>query len=236
MATKTTRSPGEPIFIKCAYTIRFGDRKIPVNSFISEHGAFHVLDQEKYMDYTGKSVTVEIPGVVIQGRLIREFSGTNCFYNAKFHFESDNQRKAIREFLETHQMQPPPWERKYPRFGVSAISSKGVAIPAHIVVKAGAAHYFPYVINFTLGGILVELQGNDLTSCRPSQSYGFDIQLNDGSMIKGLQGRVVRVNEDLPPFDGRMFRQVAFEMSVESQNNAVYKLLIRNCLQALTKK
>ena len=226
---------GGPTFIKASFTLRFGDRKLPVHAFISEHGAFHVLDQEKYTDYTGRIVTVEVSGTLIPGRLIREFSGVHCYYNVKFHFEAETQKKALLEFLKNHQIEPPPWERKYPRFGTQSVAALGATVPAHAVVKTDNFHY-PYIINFTLGGILVETQGKEMESCRPAQIHNFDIQLTDGSLIKSLSGRVVRVNEDAPPFDGRTFRQIAFEMSVESQNNAIYKSLIRACLQTLTKK
>lgn len=224
-------------FVKGTVTLKFGDKTLQTNTFISEGGVFQAFEIAKNPELLGQSVITEFMKLTFKGRFVKEFTAKGAYYNIKFLPENDPlARGALVEIIRKHQLQPPPWERKYPRFHVQMVADLGIVAPVHMIVKSGPFFHFPMLINFTLGGTLVETQGTELADVQPRQIYPFDLQLNDGSVIKGLDAKIVRVNEDLIPSDRRLFRQIAFEMAQASQNNPVYKTLIRNCLQRLTGK
>lgn len=209
-------------------------RRTQIQVYVSERSALHVAEVDRHATLTGMSGLLEFGELSVPIRLVKEMTPRGSHYNARFYADTPNLQTGLKDFVNGRKIHPPLWERKYPRFGVRLVADKGSVVPAHLVWKAGARYNYPQVINFTLGGFLLEAHGNELASCAPDMRWNFDVQLNDGSLIKGLEGRLVRINEERILTDNRTFRQIALSLTPASQNNAVFKTLILNSLEALT--
>ena len=222
-----------PKFSKLELHVRYPGRPFRVSTHVSAQGALRVAEQLRDEEYLGRTVPVEAAGLKFAGRFVQESTVRGTFFNLKFLFDHPITRETLAAHIENNRVAAPVWERKYPRLGLRMIPDGSAPKPDHIILKQGPCVRFPRVINFTLAGILVEGTFEELGQLTAGQPMHFDLQINNGSVIRKLDAHIVRINDDLLPEEGRHFRQIALALAPASQAHKAYKTLLRDFLKAM---
>lgn len=212
-----------------------GERRL-LEGLVSEHGVRRVFEVGILPNYwetlTGKHVNVELHGLIIPGVFTREIIPEMSYYNIRFRIQDEALREKLRQKIQESGF-PPPWRRTYPRIH-TGVELEGVGMPTIVLVENSEGVQFYKVVNFTLGGILMESEPDAETPMVLGQKFYFQIMVSDSSSISGIWGRVVRIDEESG--GGRHFYRYGVQLvSMSSLANKKYRNLILDYCEKVKK-
>ena len=207
--------------------INVGGESRRMEGMVSEHGVrriFEVGALPKYWEtLTGKEVEVELRGMSFKGVFTREILPESSFYNIRFMENDSQQRDRLKSEIQQFGF-PPPWQRIYPRI-YTEVDLKGVGLPTVALLETSEGVQFYKVVNFTLGGILIESEPETTTHMALGHKFYFQMMISSGASISGIWGRVVRIDEESS--GGRSsFRYGVQIVSMSSLANKKYRTMI----------
>ena len=223
------------IFTSQTLRIHLDDGPRDVDALVSENGAKNVFRSEEMgtiaREYMHRELLMEYQGLPLHGRISKEVSSEGVSYHVRFTKMDHEIREAIRSDVKENGL-PSPWRRSLPRITARADS---LTVPSLGVLFQKKQEYFLGVRNFTLGGILFEYLGSDLSELVPGVKIEFDLVTNFGDKITRLSGKVAHItyeygDEDEADIVNRMLIGVQF-LQMSFLNEAKYKAIIREyCL------
>lgn len=187
-------------FAKCFLECTFGQRSESMVATISENGAqgvqFHSMPYTNIASLAGKIIQVKIAGQVeVQGKVYKETNLGGTSFSIEFWDLDKNKRKSIQGLIAKHQY-PAPWARGTERL-LFRPRLKSVEIPKMAHVHEPLREIEMKVLNFSRDGIQLEVTGAHKAAWKLGDDVTVDICTNQKEEIKQLQGRVVRITEDL---------------------------------------
>jgi hypothetical protein len=203
-----------------------GERRL-MEGMVSQHGVrriFEVGAMPKYWDsLTGKAVDVELRGMIFKGVFTREILPDESFYNIRFSAGDETLFKRLKSEIEQFGF-PAPWNRVFPRI-YAEVEIKNVGLPTVALVETSEGVQFYKVINFTLGGILIESEQETTVQMPLGHKFYFQMMISSGTSISGIWGVVVRIDEESS--GGRVsFRYGIQIVSMSSLANKKYRTMI----------
>ena len=218
--------------------IDISDRIVTVESLVHEHGLKRVFEQSTLPsglgDLVGKVCSVTFDNMTMRGRFSREVTPLGTFYNVKFVDIRESYRRRIELEIEQKGL-PPPWKRRYVRINTGR-KEEDLPVPFMAVAKGSSFDgTFFNVINFTLGGILLEAPDDDSFEPHLNQEIYFDLLTNTGEKLENMRAIIMHINEEVN--DGQ--RSVTFGvrmMPMNMINEVKYNGLIRDFLVGYKKK
>ena len=156
----------------------------------------------------------------------REFNSEGRFYNLKFTNLDEKRRAALKEMIQAGGMDP-PWKRIHPRLDAIA-HQETVAVPSVAVVRYRDTMEVYRVLNFTLGGCLLECSNPTYEPMELGLPILFDLRISNGEEITGVNGRLVRIAfEKLPDMDHRLLSLGVKIVHMKAGDLEKYRYLIR---------
>jgi hypothetical protein len=207
-----------------------------VRAVVSGYGAVKIFDFDRakaaFGELIGKVIRVKIGKHNFEMYFTREFNGEGRFYNLKF-TNMDEKRKAALKKMVNQDGMDPPWQRVYPR--LDAIShNERVAVPSVAVVKFRDNIEVYRVLNFTLGGCLLESSNPAFEPLELGVPLVFDLRISNGEEITGVNGRLVRIGfEKLPEMDHRLLSLGVKIIHMRADDLEKYRYLIRTYCEVL---
>jgi hypothetical protein len=215
------------LYARFEIAVSFGGERRLMEGMVSEHGVrriFEVGAMPKYWDsLTGKTVDVELRGMSFKGVFTREILPDASFYNIRFNAGEESQLKRLKSEIEQFGF-PAPWHRAFPRI-YADVELKNVGLPTVALVETGEGVQFYKVINFTLGGVLIESEPETTVQMPLGHKFYFQLMISSGASISGIWGVVVRIDEESSR--GRVSYRYGVQIaSMSSLANKKYRTII----------
>jgi hypothetical protein len=210
-------------------------RIVQTEALVFEMGAKRVFSDSDHPDnindMIGKTVHVELRDYLIQGIFTKEITQEGVFYNIRFLNPPETVRAFIREGIRKKGV-PTPWARKLPRIPIDRQENKMPA-PLIAVVNYNGQSFFLNILNFTVGGLLLESSALDMQTISVGTVIDFDLLINHGEQISGLSAQVMHIAEDFSEPDHeavRLYGVKFFPMSLLNQTK--YNKVIKDYCEA----
>lgn len=208
------------------------------NVFISSAGAVMVFDSqdapENMENFLSQDIRVTIAGKTYPGVFIKEFEGNFTYYSFRFRELSVAERASIEKVIQETGARMPP-KRKYPRLNAQ-LENIDIAVPSYAIyngIDAANSTFFG-IVDFTIGGLLLETLKEDGPSLRVGDTINFEIFISTGTeQIPDACGEIVRITETLPKGDGgEVYMRFGIKLhKMSAKSEAIYRKLIREyCL------
>jgi hypothetical protein len=214
------------IFTSQKLRIHLDDGPKDVDALVSESGAKNVFREassdELAETYMHRELSLEYRGHQMTGRLSKEINSNGTSYHVRFTRVDSEALDAIRKDVEAQGL-PSPWKRSFARIPATAES---LPVPSLAVLYLKNQEFFLGVRNFTVGGVLLEYLGGDLSDLEPSVKIEFDLVTNFGDKITQLEGRVAHLTIEHSTGVDRLLIGVQF-LSMSFLNETKYKQMIR---------
>jgi hypothetical protein len=219
--------------------VEIGDRVITVESLLHEGGLKRVFEQNNLPlglgDLVGKACMVTFDNMSVKGRVSREVTALGIFFNIKFLDLKEVYRKRLANEIELKGM-PPPWKRRYVRINTGR-QEEDLPVPFMAVAKGSQFDgIFFNVVNFTLGGILLEAPDDGTFVPRLNQEIFFDLLTNTGDKLESMKGIIMHINEEMTDSGARVITFGTRMMPMNMINEVKYNGVIRDFLTGYKKK
>ena len=216
--------------------ISVGGERRRLEGLVSEHGVRRVFEVGTLPNFweslTGQSVDVEIHSLVIPGVFTRELLPDSSYYNIRFRSSDAGLKEKLKRKIDESGF-PPPWKRTYPRIPAE-IEIAGVGLPTIALVENSSGVQFYKIVNFTLGGVLMESEPDAEQPMSLGHKFYFQMMISNGASISGVWGRVVRIDEEST--GGRRFLRYGVQLvSMSSAANKKYRTLILDYCETVKK-
>jgi hypothetical protein len=215
--------------------LHFPGKIVQTEALVYEGGAKRVFSDsehpENINDMIGKIVQVELRDFLVQGVFTKEITQEGVFYNIRFLKPPETVCAFIREAIRKKGV-PTPWQRKLPRIPINRQENKMPA-PLIAVVNYNGQSFFLNIINFTVGGLLLESSALDMQTVSVGTVLEFDLLINHGEQIAGLTAQVMHISEDFAEADHenvRLYGVKFFPMNL--LNQAKYNKVIKDYCEA----
>lgn len=207
-----------------------------IRAITSLYGSIKVFDFDRakaaFGEQLGKIIRVRIGKLYYEMYFTREFNSEGRFYNLKFTNLDEKRKTALREMIEAGGIEP-PWRRIHPRLDAIA-HEETVPVPSVAVVRYRDHMEVYRVLNFTLGGCLLELSNPTFEPMELGLPALFDLRISNGEELTGINGRVVRISmEKLPDMDHRLLGLGMKIVHMNSLDLEKYRFLIRSYCEVL---
>lgn len=207
-----------------------------INSITSLYGSIKVFDFDRakaaFGELLGRTIRVRIGKHQYEMYFTREFNVEGRFYNLKFLNLDDRRRDALITMIEEKGIDP-PWKRVHPRLDAIA-HQDAVAVPSVAVVRFRDSMEVYRVLNFTLGGCLLEASNPAFEPLELNLPINFDLRISDGEELVGINGRIVRIGvEKLPDLDHRLLTLGVRIVLMKTNDLEKFRYLIRHYCQVL---
>lgn len=183
--------------------IKIPEHEFEVDALVSEHGAKRVFHNSNLpaslAPFLSKEIEVFYRDRPVTGQFIKEITFDGVFYNIKFVNINPLLRDLLRYDVKNHGIGS-PWQRKFAR--IPTQDNAEIPMPFMTVLEHMGQSHFLQVKNFTLGGLLLESTGGELTSLTIGTKIIFDILANNGEKISDVTGMVMHISHDLKSTDG----------------------------------
>lgn len=219
--------------------VEVADRLVTVESLVHEQGLKRVFEQNNLPvgmgELVGKPCVVTFDNMTVKGRLSREVTPLGTFYNVKFIDIKEVYRRRLEDEINQKGL-PPPWKRRYVRINAGR---KEEDLPVPFMAVAKGARFdgvFFNVVNFTLGGMLLEAPDDGSFEPRLNQELYFDLLTNTGDKLENMKGIIMHLNEEVTESG---VRSITFGIRMSPMNmiNEVkYNGIIRDFLTGYKKK
>lgn len=220
-------------YVIFALKIHLPNRVIRTESLVYEYGVKQVFTEasapDDIDDFLGKIIHVEFDDLVVQSIITKEISFQGISYNLKFSHPPERIRKYIRLEIKKRGI-PTPWQRKYVRLSTAGASEKA-PVPAMASLRFDGEVFFLNVINFTLGGLLLEANAMECAPIKIGEKLNLDIMVNQGDSIPGVTVQAMHICEDfkLPDLLPIRLIGVQFESFTTQARNKYNKLIKDYC-------
>lgn len=172
----------------------------------------------------GQDVVITTRGLQLPGVFTREILPESSFYNIRFRISSQENLGKLREQIREYGFSS-PWQRTYPR--IPAEVELNIGLPTVALVESPEGVQFFKVINFTLGGLLIESEPDSENVMSLGHRFYFQLMVSDGNSISGIWGKIVRIDEE--SIGGRSVIRYGVQIvSMSSLANKKYRTLIVN--------
>lgn len=230
----------QKIYIIKEVKLELEDRIVTVEALVHELGLKRVFEEANLPkglgDLVGKNCVVLFENFKLKGRFSREATPLGIFYNLRFLHISDADKDRIKREIKEKGL-PAPWNRKFVRISTNT-KDGDLPVPFLAVGKGKILNgLFFNVVNFTLGGVLLETPEEDGFFPKLNQEVQFDLITNTGEKIENMSGLIMHVNEDIDEKNGT--RNVTFGvrmMPMSLINEVKYNGLIRDFLVGYKRK
>ncbi len=226
------------VFTSQKLKILVDGKEFQIQALVSALGAKFVFEEQdiptELSSNLGKDLNIVYRDNHVKGRLVREKTVTGLMYNLKFNAPS----KSFMSMVEADILDsglPSPWRRALPRLSTAV---KNLPAPSLVVLYHNGSTLFLTVRNFTLGGMLCEYLGKDLSTLNVGVKLNFDIVTNSGDKISELSGIVCHISEEsLDESGGSVLCHYGIRLlSMNLLSETKYKFLIREyCMGVETK-
>ncbi len=184
-------------FYQASFKIRSGNEAMDLKGLVSEWGVTKIPVPSILPDFwrkqVGKSITMEMDGVVLSAVLLQQYVENGTFFEIRFRELTENHRNYIRQRVSLEGISP-GWERKFPRIPVPHFNDPDLPVPSLCVVRFVGEEVFVTVKNFTLGGLRIETLGNELTELKVGSVLYFDLVTSHGLTMTNLSAEVKNVH------------------------------------------
>lgn len=207
-----------------------------VKSIVSMYGAIRIFDFDRakaaFGELIGKIVRAKIAKHHFEMYFTREFNSEGRFYNLRFVNLDEKRRASLREMIQGAGIDP-PWKRIHPRLDAIA-HEETVDVPSVAVVRYRDTMEVYRVLNFTLGGCLLECSNPSYEPMELGLPILFDLRISNGEEITGINGRLVRIAfERLPDMDHRLLSLGVKIVHMKGNDLEKYRFLIRTYCEIL---
>ncbi|HEY8278338.1 MAG TPA: PilZ domain-containing protein [Bdellovibrionota bacterium] len=147
----------------------------------------------------GKKVTVHLGRLSLKATIVRHYAESGSFFEIRFEDVQESQKAFLRQLTESEGVHP-GWARKYPRIPVKDSGETGLPVVNLCLMRFLGHEYFVPVVNFSLGGVRIEIEGEDvLKEVRVGKVVHFDLLTNSGDVLPSFTGEVrnITVKETL---------------------------------------
>lgn len=134
-------------------------------------------------------VSVRFAAMEIGATVTQLLTGQGSSFEIKFPSLQEPERRYLEEQLAAHGEEP-AWMRKFPRIAAKEQDGVGSPYPRHCTVRSGKQEIFVDVLNFTLGGLSVEIPEGRLPELRSGSSLDVDVVDSAGDILHGLKMQV----------------------------------------------
>jgi hypothetical protein len=186
----------------------------------------------------GKVVVVHLEKVNTKGVLVQQHVEHGSFYEVKFHDLAPPFLTYLEERLKADGG-PPGWQRKFPRIPVKGYEDPELPVPNLCLVRAVGEEIFVNVMNFTIGGIRIETQGDSLGDIRVGSLLHFDMFTSSDETLESVSAEVRNIAIHERQFNSGANRTRSFGMRLLEMNPAndqKYRSLIRDYCTVLQKR
>lgn len=207
-----------------------------IRSIVSQYGAIKIFDFDRakaaFGELLGKVIRVKLGKVQYEMYFTREFNSEGRFYNLRFTNLDEKRKNALREMIAAEGAEP-PWKRIHPRLDAIA-HRETVDVPSVAVVRYRDTMEVYRVLNFTLGGCLLESSNPTYEPMELGLPIIFDLRISNGEEITGINGRLVRIAfEKLPDMDHKLLSLGVKIIHMKSADLEKYRYLIRTYCEVL---
>src|SRR4051812_782864 len=119
-----------------------------------------------------------------------------------------------------------PWQRRLPRIATTEKNEQANTVLN--VGSYGGTKGFLQIRNFTLGGLLLEYKGAELSNVKIGTRFLFDILASNGDKLTDVEGMVMHISEDLNTLrpESQHFQFGIKFTNMNMVNEAKYKAII----------
>lgn len=219
----------------CRVEFAIQGKNFTMNSIVSKSGASLVFEEHEAAEFaqslSGKVIDVLVDGIELSASFVREQSGGTVFYGLKFFDLSQPQKKSLDSLLKEKGARAPA-RRKFPRLEVVSLTDD-LAIPIYCLYDYKGENYFLTIVDFTIGGLMVEALKTDAPpNLRVGSEFVFEIFVSDGNHLRGVKGEVVRIIEEVPVGQKEVYNRYGVRLAKMSKNNdeRFRNLILEYCL------
>lgn len=223
-------------YAELGITFALGGIEHSLRSVVSSYGAIKVFDFDRakavFGELLGKAIRVKIGKTNFEMYFTREFNSEGRFYNLKFLNLDERRAQALREMIQNNGMDP-PWKRIHPRLDAITHVDE-VAVPSIGVVRFQNNLEVYRVLNFTLGGCLLEASNPVYEPLELNTPINFDLRISNGEELVGINGRIVRISvEKLPDLEHRLLTLGVKIVHMRGSDLEKFRYLIRTYCEVL---
>ena len=217
---------------------RIGNQEFTRKSLVSSFGALMVFEESEAPEglekLVNETMSIAVNDIILTGYFVKEVQANSAYYSVQF-TQGSNGVKKLDGFLAENGAKMPP-RRKFPR--LDARKELKVAIPHYALLSNRDDGIFYSVVNFTIGGLLIESFGAGAEELAVGQKVEFELFLSDGDKIGGMFGEIVRTRETVSDeFLGEQCFQYGVRISdMEQTSLETYRKVIYDYCVALNKE
>lgn len=214
-----------------------GGKENSMRAIVSRYGAIRVFDFDKakksFGELLGKKLKVKIENSSFPMYFTREFNREGRFYNLKFGNLDENQLERLDEMIDGTGLEEVPWQRVHPRLDAITHQER-VAVPSVAVIHFADTMEVYRVLNFTLGGCLVEASNPTFEPMELGTPVIFDLRINNGEELNQINGRLMRISlEKLPDMDHKLLSLGIKIVHMQASDLEKYRAMIRTYCEVL---
>lgn len=219
----------------CRLEFTLGNKQYSFNALVNSYGVPYVFNEvsapKLVEELAGKTILVKLDGVEFNACFVREESGANTVYSLKFDTMEDGQTQYLASLLEETGAKSPS-RRRFPRLDVRQIEGVEVAIPTYIILRIRDKNYFLSILDFTLGGMLVECASTEKPNIKVGDRIEMEVFVTDGDHMQGIFAEVVRMTQAVPSRQSEEYTQYGLKLEkLSAANDQRYRKIIREyCL------
>lgn len=213
------------------------DKVHTIKAITSRYGAVRVFDfdnaKKTFGELLGKKVKVKIGDISYPMYFTREFNREGRFYNLKFGTLDEYQLERLDIMVNDSGLEAAPWQRVHPRLDAITHQEK-VPVPSVAVIHFADTMEVYRVLNFTLGGCLVEASNPTFEPMELGTPVVFDLRINNGEELNQINGRLMRISlEKLPDMDHKLLSLGIKIVHMQSSDMEKYRSMIRTYCEVL---
>jgi hypothetical protein len=228
-------------FLSTTFQLKHGEMSFELKGLASEVGItkIHVVSRPPphVEEVLEKPAVVQLGSLSLKAVLVKNFAEGGSIYEVRFAGMHDTQKAFLRNLLATQGVHP-GWVRKHPRIPVKESETTGLpTVNACVLRFMGQEHFLP-VINFSIGGVRVQLdQSEAWKEARVGMTLHFDLLTNDGEVLPRFSGEIRNISMLEPAESGDIHPVKTLGIGFSSMDgklrNKFYEVIRHFCREAM---
>jgi hypothetical protein len=219
------------VFVSEKIAFYISGRELQVQALVSIHGAKYVFEESEIppqiLEALGSEVEARYRGLAVRCRVVRETNAAGTIFSFRFLNASTLLLQQIGKDIRERGI-PSPWLRSLPRLVPEA--ARHLPSPSLAMVSHQGGMVFLTVKNFTVGGLLLECEGDELGGIAMGSVLHFDLVTNAGEKLTDFQAMVCHVCAEKGDGAAKTLFGVRF-LFMTGLGESKYKALVReHCL------
>ncbi|MGZ3695575.1 MAG: PilZ domain-containing protein [Bdellovibrionota bacterium] len=179
-----------------------------------------------------KIFTVEVDGLAMEGRLVREQSLEGSHYNLHLLGTEQKAERELREMLRKTGFES-PWKREFARIPGPQLSGC-LEVPVNVMLPRVGGKALGSIVNFSYHGMLFEFVSTHVSMGEfIDQRIIFNIESNRGQVLRDVSARVKRIYDEMI-VPGKLIRGLGVRFSPwRNEPQKVYEGFILDACNAL---